>query len=68
MQIIDQANSYATRDNATRKLRSVFGDELNDYRWFIVAQEDGRFTPVVQLIGEQTILLSGLVRQGVVVI
>ncbi len=47
MQIFDQAPSYATRANAERKIRKVFGAAADSQRWFVIAQADGRFTPCV---------------------
>ena len=49
----DNANSYATRNNAIAKLTKVCGERLCEYHWVIIAQEDGRFSPLVMLSEDQ---------------
>ena len=60
MQLLKNANSYATRKNAVKKLERELGkinESIESVTWFIMAQEDGRFSPVVQ-IGARVELLA----------
>jgi len=50
--MLDRAHSFKTRDGAVRHLvKQLSEDFLNQpgISWFVIAQEDGRFTPVVHL-------------------
>lgn len=67
MQAFKEASSFATRKNAVRKLEKVLGDKLPTFDWVIIAQEDGRFSPLVTLWGEQTTLAAALAGAGVCV-
>ena len=53
MQALPSAKSYASRKNAIQKLEKIFGEGLKYERWFVLAQEDGRFSPAV-LYSENT--------------
>jgi hypothetical protein len=47
MRLFDEAHSYATKENAERKLRRVFGDNLDQVKWFIAVNSNGMYVPVV---------------------
>ena len=61
----DNANSYATRNNAIAKLTKMVGERLCEYHWVIVAQEDGRFSPMVMLHGDQSIEAVIFAQNGI---
>ena len=67
----NNANSYATRKNAITKLTKFVNDSLGKsleaYHWIIVAQEDGRFSPMVMLHGEQSIEAVIFANNGICV-
>jgi hypothetical protein len=55
MLLFNESNSYATRDNAIKKLNKVLGERIKDVHWLITVNENGRFSPVV--IGERNMHL-----------
>lgn len=67
MQIVTKAKSFATYNNAVKKLKHLLGDELDQVRWFVIAQSDGRFTPAVA-VGGASVGLAFLAHEGVAVI
>lgn len=63
------ASSFASRKNAIAKLTRVLGDDLPKIHWFIIAQEDGRFTPVANVRGTRLATAAAAIAQaGVAVI
>ena len=68
MSIFANASSFATRKNAVRKLRKVLGDDLDNIHWAVIAQEDGRFSPVVRLGSNSDWLPAALCQAGICVI
>lgn len=53
MQHLTEAHSYKVYDNAAKQIKDAFAELGNDkFHWFIIAQPDGRFTPVVRLMHE----------------
>lgn len=73
MQIGRESHSYKTRDNAVKQLTKALaelGYTLDNARWVIVAQDDGRFSPAV-VLGNGTIPMTmalALVHRHVLVI
>ena len=65
----NNANSYATRKNAITKLTKFvserLGNSLESYHWVIIAQEDGRFSPMVMLYGDQSIEAIIFAQSGI---
>ena len=65
----NNANSYATRKNAITKLTKFVNDRLgkslDDYHWVIIAQEDGRFSPMVMLFADQGIEAIIFAQSGI---
>jgi hypothetical protein len=47
MRLFNNADSYATPENAVKKLRKLAGDEFERMHWVIAVNEEGRFVPVV---------------------
>jgi len=48
--LCSEASSYATRENAIRKLNKTVRFER---RWIIIAQPDGRFSPAIFMEGPE---------------
>ena len=65
MQSFANAKSFASRANAINKLQSIMGADLETVHWVIIAQEDGRFSPLVLLEGDQIELMADLAHAGV---
>ena len=48
-QLLPNAHSYATRERAEKQvLDALDGAPVQCVQWFIIAQDDGRFTPCVR--------------------
>lgn len=68
MQIFANASSFASRKNAITKLTKVLGERLPDFQWMVITQEDGRFTPVVNLRDIQRVEAAALAHAGICVL
>ena len=69
MQQFANASSFASRKNAITKLTRVLGDDLAKVHYFIIVQEDGRFTPVVNVHGTALACAGAAIAQaGIAVI
>jgi len=61
--MITSDRTYASRENAVKALRKVFGEDFKNVRWLVAVKPDGRFVP--------TFLGSGYVwaaHKGIMVI
>jgi len=53
MNLLPDAKGYATQALATRKLINVFGENVDDVRWVITVNTEGRYVPT--LVGNEYI-------------
>jgi hypothetical protein len=47
MRLFENVKGYATEANAVRKLNKVLGERLEEFRYVITVNSEGRFVPVV---------------------
>jgi hypothetical protein len=62
--VCHEASSYKTRENAMKKLKKVFGDDLANVRYVILCQPDGRFSPAVLGAGMAWVCHKGICNIG----
>jgi len=66
-QVCPEAYSYATRENALKKLNKVLGDNIGSVRYIIIAQTDGRFSPAI-LASSNLPFVTQYAHEGICVI
>lgn len=70
MQLVPNAHSYVSYRTAKLHLHKVFGPDLDQLRWFIIAQEDGRFTPAIHFDtdAQRKLNLAAVIEKNIAVI
>lgn len=71
MDLIKTDRTYKTRDNAVKALEMALAKyelTLDNARWLIAVNDDGRFAPVVVSIYNERIPLSSLPHVGITVV
>jgi hypothetical protein len=68
MRLFNKADSYATPEDAEKKLRKVAGDEIERMHWVIAVNEEGRFVPVVTDWRNRNHHKAALAHQGVCIV
>ena len=61
MNLLPDAKGYATQANAIKKLKTALGDSIDEVRWVIAGNTEGRYVPT--LVGDAhvtTALYNGL--------
>ena len=66
MRNFDDVKGYATPANAEKKLRKVFGAEIERTHWFIGVNSAGRFFPIVRHSAKRSNLF--LTHHGICVV